>query len=343
MQLGGAQLGGMQLIVLSAHAKINLCLDVLKRRPDGYHEVDMILQSIDLADEITLEQSGDGAGADAAADTTGSVSIELCGALAGTPCGPENLVWKAAVLLAPLAAERERSGGGVRITLNKKIPTAAGLGGGSADAAAVLVGLNQLWNLSLSTPELEALGAKLGADVPFCISGGCARARGIGTELTFLRGGPQLRQSGQSAQGSQGAPLLNLVLFTPHIPVSTAAVYRNLNLDHCAGHPDVTSVWEGCRLSDINIITGHWGNVLQPVTFNMHPELARLKDRFERLAGTPVIMSGSGPSLFTVQPNAAASQKLADQMQDWPGQVFAAATFPCGVDFGGNAFVSFKS
>lgn len=325
----------MQLIVLSAHAKVNLCLDVLKRRPDGYHEVDMILQSIDLADEVILEQSGIN-------------GIELSGALAGTPCGPENLVWKAAVLLAPLAAEREPHAiqRGVRITLNKKIPTAAGLGGGSADAAAVLVGLNHLWNLSLSIPELEALGAKLGADVPFCISGGCARARGIGTELTFLQGSPQQQPGGQNApQDSEGSLPLNLVLFTPRIPVSTAAVYRNLNLHDCARHPDVISVWEGCRLSDINIITGHWGNVLQPVTFNMHPELAWLKDRFEILAGTPVIMSGSGPSLFTVQPDAVAAQNLTDQMQiqDWPGQVFTVTTFPCGVDFGGSTFVSFKS
>lgn len=314
----------MRLIVLSAHAKVNLCLDVIKRRPDGYHEVDMILQSISLADEVMLEQSS---------------NIELCGALAGTPCGPENLVWKAAMLLVPLAGERGRDDGkvrgcnrntrrGVRITLNKKIPTAAGLGGGSADAAAVLVGLNQLWDLSLSLPELEALGAKLGADVPFCISGGCARARGIGTELAFLQGRPSL---------------LNLVLFTPHIPVSTAAVYSNLNLGHCAWHPDVASVWEGCRHSDTNMITGHWGNVLQPVTFSMHPELARFKDRFENLAGTPVIMSGSGPSLFTIQPDASAAQNLTEQMRDWPGQVFAVTTFPCGVDFGGSTLVSLKS
>lgn len=323
--LSQIHLGGMQLLVLSAHAKVNLCLDVLKRRPDGYHEVDMILQSIDLADEVMLEQIG-------------FESIELGGALAGTPCGPENLVWKAAMLLASHAEACGRGGGGgrrgVRITLNKKIPTAAGLGGGSADAAAVLAGLNQLWNLSLSLSELEALSAKLGADVPFCISGGCARARGIGTELTFLPG----------AGGSQqGAPPLNLVLFTPHIPVSTAAVYHNLNLDHCAWHPKVASVWEGCRLSDINLITGHWGNVLQPVTFNMHPELERLKNRFESLAGTPVIMSGSGPSLFTIQPDVTAAQNLAAQMRDWPGQVFAVKTFPCGVDFGGNTLVSSKS
>lgn len=332
----------MQSIVLSAHAKVNLSLDVLKRRPDGYHEVDMILQSIDLADEVILEHSD---------------AIELCGALAETPNGPENLVWKAAALLATFVEEQERAGGrgvpgrgertrvksgragrvvrGVRITLNKEIPAAAGLGGGSADAAAVLVGLNQLWDLSLSIPELEALGAKLGADVPFCIRGGCARARGIGTELTFLQG----------AQSSSGVriPLLDLVLFTPHIPVSTAEVYRYFDSHHCTWHPDVTAVWEGCQHSNMSLIARHWGNVLQPVTLGMHSELAQLRDRFESLAGTPVIMSGSGPSLFTVQPDAAAAQNLANQMRDWPGQVFAVSTFPCGVDFGGNTFVSFKS
>lgn len=289
------------MLTLRARAKLNIALDVLGRRTDGYHDVDMVMQSIDLADCIGLEPSE---------------RLELSGELAGTPEGPGNLVWRA------VRAMQQRVSGcpGVRITLYKRIPVAAGLGGGSADAAAVLVGLNQLWNAGLTEETLEDIGATVGSDVPFCIRGGLARATGTGTTLR------------QSAAFSA----FYILLFCPDIPVSTADVYHALDLEKVRRHPDMESVWHAWQAGDLDKVRARWGNVLEMPAFQMHPELESYHRRLLEVAGTDVRMSGSGPSLFCIVEDESRGRVILQALSDWPGRSYLVKTADRGVMFGGK-------
>jgi 4-diphosphocytidyl-2-C-methyl-D-erythritol kinase len=251
------------LLVLKARAKINLALDVLFRRPDGYHEVAMVMQSVALADRVTLE-------ADSA--------ISVAATAAELECGPSNLAYRAAALL------RERCGVdcGVRITLEKNIPLAAGLAGGSADAAAVLRGLNRLWGLGLKLAELENIGAALGSDVPFCLRGGTALATGRGEALAPL---PPL-------------PSVWVVLAKPPVAVSTAWVYGNYRGDRVETHPDVEGMKACLAGGDLTGVAARLGNVLETVTVPAHPEIAALKAAMLEHGAMASLMSGSGPTVF---------------------------------------------
>lgn len=284
------------MVALAARAKINVCLDVLERRADGYHNVDMVLQSIALADRVELEHWP---------------SIELDGDLGGTPAGPDNLALRAAHLLAERAGRQL----GARITLRKTIPVAAGLAGGSADAAAVLSGLNHLWELEFPESELEVLGASLGSDVPFCIRGGAARATGTGTELEF----------------AHDSPAFFVALFCPDIPVSTADVYHRLELNESTIHPNVGQVWHNWAMSDLAAVQAGFGNVLESVTLRLHPDLARYKREMSVAACAPALMSGSGPSLFCIVPTIDAARRALDVTHSWPGRSFLTQTVPGGI------------
>lgn len=289
------------MLTVQARAKINIALDVKRRLPNGYHEVDMIMQSIDLADSIALEPDD---------------AIVLVGDLRQTPSGPENLVWRAAEAMRNRAAGRS----GVRISLHKKIPVAAGLGGGSADAAAVIAGLNRMWRLGLSTDELHRIGGTLGADVPFCLRGGAARATGIGTELKY-------------APGAHG---VSVVLFCPPYPVSTAEVYQSLRLDSGISHPDISEVWRSWRAGDLAGVRATWGNVLETATFALHPPLAERKRQMAKIAGSGVLMSGSGPTLFCLADTQTEARKIQSAMSGWPGETIVAQTVSDGLLFGGD-------
>lgn len=291
-----AESGDAGLVTLAARAKINVCLDVLERRADGYHNVDMVLQSIALADRVDIEPWS---------------SIELEGDLGGTPAGSDNLALRAARLLA----ERAGCPLGARITLRKTIPVAAGLAGGSADAAAVLSGLNHLWGLEIPDSELEVLGASLGSDVPFCIRGGAARATGTGTVLEF----------------ANGSPTFLVALFCPAIPVSTAEVYHGLELNGMTVHPNVGQVWHSWATSDLGAVQAVFGNVLESVTLRMHPDLARYKREMSAAGGAPVLMSGSGPSLFCIVPTMDAARRVLDVTRSWPGRSFLTHTVSRGI------------
>lgn len=292
---------GETLLTLKARAKINIALDVLRRRPDGFHDVDMVMQSIDLADDIGLEPSP---------------RLELGGELCGTPKGPANLVWRAA-----MAMQQKVSGApGVRITLRKRIPVAAGMGGGSADAAAVLVGLNKLWNAGLGEDALEEIGATIGSDIPFCIRGGLARAIGTGTTLI----------------PSAGSPALYIVLFCPHIAVSTADVYRALALEKVRRHPDMECVWQAWQEGDLDRVRAQWGNILEIPAFQMHPELESYHRRLAELAGSDVRMSGSGPSLFCIIDDESRGRAILRALSGWPGKACMVKTAARGVMFGGE-------
>jgi 4-diphosphocytidyl-2-C-methyl-D-erythritol kinase len=263
-------------LVLSARAKINLALDVLGRRQDGYHEVAMVMQSVSLADRVTL----------AAAD-----GISVTTDIAGLDCGPSNLAYRAAALL------RDRCGvdRGVSITLEKNIPLAAGLAGGSADAAAVLRGLNGLWRLGLSSAELEGVGAALGSDVPFCLRGGTALATGRGEVLAPL---PAL-------------PPVWVVLAKPPVSVSTAWVYGNFRGERVTARPDVEGMKACLAGGDLRGVAARLGNVLETVTVPAHPEIAALKSAMLEQGAMASLMSGSGPTVFGLTDDRRQAEKIA--------------------------------
>ncbi|QWU18141.1 4-diphosphocytidyl-2-C-methyl-D-erythritol kinase [Paenibacillus sophorae] len=248
-----------------APAKINLMLDVLHKRPDGFHEVEMIMTMVDLADRLEMSELR--------RDT-----IIISSQAGYIPLDEKNLAFQAAKLL------KERYGvkQGVHIHLDKKIPVAAGLAGGSSDAAAALRGLNRLWQLGLSSEELQELGAELGSDVPFCVTGGTALATGRGEKLTPIASMPQCW----------------VVLAKPPINVSTAEVYGKLRADRIAVHPSARLMQEAVEAGDFQAVCGRLGNVLEEVTLKLHPEVQQLKEAMIRLGADGVLMSGSGPTVF---------------------------------------------
>ncbi len=250
-----------------AYAKVNIGLDVLRRRPDGYHELKMIMQTVAICDELTFEKKSEPGiqlridGSDLAADKN-------------------NLVWRAAALLM----KEKHIEAGVSITLKKRIPIAAGMAGGSADAAATMRGLNDLFGMGYSMENLRELGVKLGADIPYCISGGTMLSEGIGEVLTPLPAPPDC----------------HLVVAKPDIDVSTAFVYQNLRVDSLPFHPDIDGMAKALAAGDLKGITDRMGNVLETVTVREYPVIDKIKKRMCGLGAENALMSGSGPTVFGI-------------------------------------------
>lgn len=248
-----------------APAKINLLLDVLRKREDGYHEVEMIMTMVDLADRLEMyELPRD--------------QIVLSSHAGFIPLDEKNLAFQAARLIKDRYGVKR----GVYIHLDKQIPVAAGLAGGSSDAAAALRGLNRLWELGLSLPELEALGAELGSDVPFCIRGGTAVARGRGEKLESIESPPQCW----------------VILAKPPINVSTADVYGKLRANEIKDHPSIPGMIDAIRRESFHDVCAGLGNVLESVTLPKYPEVRQIKEVMTKLGADGVLMSGSGPTVF---------------------------------------------
>lgn len=248
-----------------AAAKINLTLDVLHKREDGYHEVEMIMTMVDLADRLEMSELP--------RDT-----IIISSQAGYIPLDEKNLAFQAAKLIK----ERYEVKQGVYIHLDKNIPVAAGLAGGSSDAAATLRGLNRLWKLNIPMNELQRLGEELGSDVPFCVSGGTAIARGRGEKL----------------QPIEDLPQCWVVLAKPSINVSTSDVYGQLDLTKIKHRPDTANVIDAIEQHDFMRICKSLGNVLEEVTLQLHPEVSQLKECMVRFGAEGVLMSGSGPTVF---------------------------------------------
>lgn len=246
-------------------AKINLTLDVLGKREDGYHEVEMIMTMVDLADRLELEELP--------RDT-----IIISSPVGYIPLDEKNLAFQAAKLI------KERYGvkQGVYIHIDKKIPVAAGLAGGSSDAAATLRGLNRLWKLNIGMQELQTLGAEIGSDVPFCVSGGTAIATGRGERLLSI----------------ESPPSCWVILAKPAISVSTADVYRAFDSTKTNIQPTTAAVMKALRNHDYKGLCNSMGNMLESVTLQLYPEVAKLKSCMQRLGADGVQMSGSGPTVF---------------------------------------------
>lgn len=255
----------MKEISVKALAKINLGLDVVRRREDGYHEVRMVMQTIHLFDRLQIVRNRSG-------------EITLSTNLPFLPTNENNLVYKAAKLLK----DEFRIKDGIDVKLYKHIPVAAGMAGGSTDAAAVLYGMNRIFDLGLSGTDLMKRGVHIGADVPYCLMRGTALAEGIGEELTALP--PMVK-----------CPVL---IAKPQISVSTKFVYENLKLNEQTVHPDINRLVEDIRAKDLRKIAGDMGNVLETVTIPNYPVIAEIKEHMMEHGALNAMMSGSGPTVF---------------------------------------------
>lgn len=255
----------MDKISLKALAKINLGLDVVRRREDGYHEVRMIMQTIHLFDRVNIEK-------------TSEPGIKIKTNLSYLPVNENNLIYKAGRLLMDEFDITE----GVSVDLDKRIPVAAGMAGGSTDAAAMLYGMNKMFGLGLSMQELKDRGVKIGADVPYCLMRGTALAEGIGEKLKSLP--PMIK-----------CPVL---IAKPQISVSTKFVYENLRLDGKAKHPDIDRLIKDIKAKDLQGVCDHMGNILETVTIPNYPIIAEIKKNMIENGATGAMMSGSGPTVF---------------------------------------------
>lgn len=256
----------MEKITLHAMAKINLGLDVLGRRDNGYHDVKMIMQTIDLYDTLIFEKKKEP-----------GIILEADHPM--VPCDESNLVYKAASRLM----EKCKVKSGLKISLEKRIPIAAGMAGGSTDAAAAFVGINQLFDLQLEVEELKKMAVTVGADVPYCIEGGTALSEGIGEVLSPLPAPPDCY----------------VVIAKPEISVSTAYVYGNLVLERLE-HPDIDGMIEAIKRGKLEEMCHKMGNVLQTVTEIKYPVITQLKELLKKEGALGSMMSGSGPTVFGI-------------------------------------------
>ena len=269
---------------LKAYGKINLGLDVLRRREDGYHDVRMIMQTVGIFDRVDLswkEEPG----------------IQVETNLYYLPTNENNLVYKAAKLLMDEFQVQE----GLLIRLRKFIPVAAGMAGGSSDAAAVLFGVNKMFRLGLTTEELMERGVKIGADVPYCILRGTALSEGIGEVLTSLPPVPQCQ----------------VLVAKPGINVSTKFVYENLHANDLRPeqHPDIDGMVRAIRNQDLQGIAGKLGNVLETVTVKEYPVIQEIKDKRLEFGAIGSLMSGSGPTVFGLFTNPKAAQEAYEELR----------------------------
>lgn len=273
----------MDKMELKALGKINLGLDVLGRRENGYHDVRMVMQTLYLYDQITIEK-------------TEKPGIELSTNLFYLPVNENNLAYRAADLLMQEFGVEE----GVKITLEKHIPVAAGMAGGSSNAAAVLYGINRMFSLGLSQEELMERGVKLGADVPYCIMRGTVLAEGIGEILTPL----------------PAMPRCTVLVAKPPISVSTKLVYEKLDAHEIENHPDIDGVLEGLKRQDLKKIASSMGNVLERVTVEEYPVIEEIKEMMKENGALNAMMSGSGPTVFGLYSDKRMAKEAAQKIKE---------------------------
>lgn len=273
----------MDRLELKALGKINLGLDVLGRRENGYHDVRMVMQTVYLYDRIIMKKS-----------KTPGIRLETN--LYYLPVNENNLAYQAAQMLIDEFHIEE----GVSIQLDKHIPVAAGMAGGSSNAAAVLFGMNRMFSLGLSQKELMERGVKLGADVPYCIMRGTVLAEGIGEILTPL----------------SPMPKCYVLIAKPAISVSTKMVYEKLDSHEIEDHPDIDGILAGLKAGDLKKVAGSMGNVLERVTVDAYPVIDQIKKMMIKEGALNAMMSGSGPTVFGIFEEKATARKAADAIRD---------------------------
>ena len=268
---------------LRALAKINLGLDVLRKREDGYHELRMIMQTINMYDQLDIEIS----------KTPG---IKITTNLPFIPVNESNLVYKAAKLLMDEFQVEQ----GITVDLQKFIPVAAGMAGGSSDAAATMIGVNRLCGLGLSVKELMERGVKIGADVPYCLLRGTALAEGIGDKLRAL----------------PACPDCYVLIGKPAISVSTKFVYENLHANELEYHPEIDKMLDAIQWHNLNKIADCMGNVLETVTIPHYPVIQKIKDHMKEHGALNAMMSGSGPTVFGLFDDKATAENACEALRE---------------------------
>ncbi|MCA5014201.1 MULTISPECIES: 4-(cytidine 5'-diphospho)-2-C-methyl-D-erythritol kinase [unclassified Enterococcus] len=279
-------------IIEKAPAKINLGLDALYKRKDGYHELEMIMASVDLADRLLFEELPEN-----------KIVIETDSSF--LPVDRRNHVYQAAELLKKTFNLTQ----GVRITIEKRIPVAAGLAGGSSDCAATLRGLNRLWNLDLSLEKLAELGSQIGSDVPYCIHGGTAFVTGRGEKIEFLPSMPQCW----------------VVLVKPRMSVSTSSIFGSLSFNSIQ-HPDIAGIRQAVETDDYQLMTEKIGNALEGVTIKRHPVIQQIKDRMINYGADAALMSGSGPTVFALCEKKTRAQRIYNGLKGFCDEVYLVRT-----------------
>lgn len=260
----------MESIRLKARAKINLGLDVIGRRENGYHDVRMVMQTVGLYDRIIMTRIPE-------------EEIRIKTNIGFLPVNENNLVYKAIMLMK----NKYKLDGGIEVDLNKFIPVAAGMAGGSSDAACALFGMNRLLELNVPMRELMKLGVEIGADVPYCLMRGTALAEGIGEKLTRL---PDM-------------PFCHILIAKPPVNVSTKLVYEKLDNTDVKLHPDIDGIIEAIKLKDVALVASRMGNVLESVTVPLYPVIDSIKKDMIEHGAMNAMMSGSGPTVFGIFPD----------------------------------------
>ena len=286
----------MDEITLKALAKINLGLDVIRRREDGYHEVSMVMQTIHLYDRLEIAKSHE-------------PGIHIRSNLNFLPVNENNLVYKAGKLLMDEFGITD----GVDVNLEKRIPVAAGMAGGSTDAASMLYGMNRIFDLGLSRRQLMERGVQIGADVPYCIMAKTALSEGIGEVLTEV------------------APLPDcfVVVAKPTISVSTKMVYENLHANELQHHPDVVGMVDALKQGDLSGVASRMENVLETVTTKLYPQIEEIKQTMKESGAENAIMSGSGPTVFGLYTEKATAEQAAEKIRQQYGLSEVYVTQPC--------------
>lgn len=279
-------------MILKAYAKINLSLDIVGKREDGYHLLEMIMQAVELHDEVILTEKKAG--------------ISLSCDKSYVPVDERNIAYKAAKLIM----EETGLKSGIHIHINKNIPVAAGLAGGSTDAAAVLKGMNAMFSLGLSYEELKVLGLKLGADVPYCIEGGTALCEGVGERITKL----------ESFSGYV------VVLVKPPFGVSTKEVYGAFNLEKIKRHVETKKLIDSLAKSDLNGVHYYSRNLLENVVIQSYPVIKSIKQRVVKTGARVTLMSGSGPTVYGIYENKETAVRALNELRKNGNEVILTET-----------------
>lgn len=289
----------MKGITLVSRAKINLSIDVVGKREDGYHLVEMIMQTIDLKDEIGIRRIEED-------------KIEVTSNSSYIPLNEGNIVYKAAKLLK----DRFDIKSGVSIHIEKHIPVAAGMAGGSSNGAAVLVGLNEMFSLGLSKEELMGIGLELGADVPFCINGGACLAQGIGEELTPI----------------DGLENTWIVICKPNFSVSTPWVYKNLKMESIKKRPDTEKLLEYIKDKNLVALSKEMENVLEEVTKSEYKAIGDIERKMVEYGALGSMMTGSGPTVFGIFKDYKTAKNASQNLSKFYKSTFLTKTFVGGIE-----------
>ncbi len=279
-------------IIEKAPAKINLGLDVLYKREDGYHELEMVMSSVDLADRLTLEKLPEN-----------KIIVETNTAF--LPIDKRNNVYQAAAILKERYGIKE----GIKISIDKQIPVAAGLGGGSTDCAAALRGMNRLWEMNLSLEELVAMGVQVGTDVPYCLYGTTA----------FISG------KGEIVQPLVPMPQCWVVLVKPRLSVSTRKIFQQVEMEQLS-HPDMQKLAAAILAQDYDAMIQHMGNSLEDITIPKHPVVQQIKDRMMNYGADVSLMSGSGPTVFALCHKYSRAQRIVNGLKGFCDEVYLVRT-----------------